>query len=135
MTTYTTSANLPKPAVADTGWGTTLNAALDTIDAQSAIGPFAVTLHEIPSTTLNVKVAAGTYIDSTGAYVSYAGSASFAITTASTQNLWLTNAGVLTQGAAWPGAGVKCVRLATIVAGATTITSITDARVFLTSAG
>ena len=134
-TTYTTRAQLSKPSTGDTGWGPTIDGDLDQLDGVQAIGALAVTLHEVPSASLNVAVAAGVFISSAGAYVSYAGSASFAVTTAITNYLWLTDGGTLTKGTAWPTAGTKCVRLAVVVAGATTITSITDGRVPFVSAG
>lgn len=133
-TTYTANAAFPKPAVADLSWGTTLNTALDGIDAQAAIGPLATTLHEIPSTTLNIKVAAGTFVKSDGTLVTYAGTASQAMTTAATNYVYLTDAGALTVNTT--GFPVTAhVRLATVVAGATTLTSITDSRLPFRSAG
>ena len=134
-TTYTARAQLSKPGTGDTGWGPTIDGDLDQLDGVQAIGALAVTLHEVPSATLDVAVAAGTFISSTGAYVLFAGSASFAVTTAITNYLWLTDAGVLTKGTAWPAGGTKVVRLAVVVAGASTITSIADARCPFVSAG
>ena len=134
-TTYTTRAALAKPATGDTGWGPTIDGDLDQLDAVQAIGALAVTLHEVPSASLNIAVAAGVFISSTGGYVTFAGSASFAVTTAISNYLWLTDAGTLTKGTAWPAGGTKVVRLAVVVAGASTITSITDARCPFISAG
>lgn len=85
-------------------------------------------LAEVPSITLNVKVSAGTFRKSDGTRVSYAGNASFAVGAGVTSKLWLTDAGTLTAGGAFPADGVPHVRLASVVAGASTITSITDAR-------
>jgi len=106
-----------------------INTRVDTLDALAPIGGLAVTLAEVPSTTLNVAVAAGKYRQQDGTVGSYAGVATQAITTATTKVLYLdlTAAGVLTVAAAYPT--TAHVRLATVVAGATTITSITDDRV------
>ena len=133
--TYTTKFGRAKPADGDTGWGTTLRGDLDQLDALAPVGALAVRPAEIPSASLNVSVAAGTFIDSTGAYVAYAGTASQAVASGSTKYLYLTDAGTLTVGAAWPGSGTKHVRLAVVVTGASTITSVTDARVPFVSAG
>ena len=58
-TTYTTNTNLGKPALGDTGWSTPLNSNCDALDALAPVGGLAVALHEVPSASLNVKVAAG----------------------------------------------------------------------------
>lgn len=134
-TSYTTRAQIGKPANGDSGWDATLNAALDRLDGLAGVGPLCVTLAEVPSASLNVAVSSGTFVDSTGAYVSYAGTASFAIDASSTRYVWLTDGGTLTKGSAWPSAGTKHVRLATVVTGGSTITSVTDSRVFARSAG
>ena len=130
---YTTRTALAKPATNDTGWGTTLNTNLDALDALEPLGALAVRLAEVPSASLNVKVAAGVFRKSDGTLVTYAGTASQAIPTATTKYLYLTDAGTLTVGTAWPA--TAHVRLAVVVAGATTITSITDARVSNSGAG
>lgn len=126
-TTYSTRAQLPSPALNDRNWHTPLIALRDDLDAVNAIGELAVILTEVPSTSLNVAVTAGYYRRASGVLASYAGTASQAITTATTKYLYLTDGGTLTVGSAWPTAGYY-VPLAVVVAGATTITSITDAR-------
>lgn len=129
-TSYTSNTKLGKPASGDLLWGTTVyNPNFDAIDAVAAVGGLAVSLFEIPSASLNVKVAAGKYRQQDGTVGTYAGAASQAITTATTKVLYLDLAasGVLTVAAAYPT--TAHIRLATVVAGATTITSITDDRV------
>lgn len=133
-TTYTTRVQLGKPATGDRTWDVPVNANTTQLEAMNALGSLCVTLAEVPSASLNVVVAPGTFISSAGAYVSYAG-ATQAVTASTTTYLWLTDAGVLTTGAAWPGSGTKVVRLASVVAGTSTITSITDGRVPFVSAG
>jgi hypothetical protein len=128
-TTYTSNIKLGKPALGDTGWSTPLNANCEAIDALAPVGSLAVTLTEVPSASLNVKVAAGNYIQQDGTVASYAGTASQAITLSTTKVLYLdlTVAGALTVAAAYPS--TAHVRLATVVAGSSTITSVTDNRI------
>lgn len=82
------------------------------------------------STSLLVDVAAGLFISQVGTVASYAGSLSNGVTASATTSVYLTNAGVLTlstSGFPAPGAALY-VPLAVVVASASTITSITDAR-------
>ncbi len=61
-TTYTTNTKLSIPGTGDTGWAVPADANFVQLDAISAIGGLAVTTTEVPSTTLNVKVAAGRFL-------------------------------------------------------------------------
>lgn len=122
-----TNLKLNKPATTSRNWDTPINENSDALDALKPVSELAVTLSEIPSTTLNVDVATGSFISADRTLVAYAGVTGQAITTATTKYLYLTNAGTLTIGSAWPTSGFY-VPLAVVVAGATTITSITDAR-------
>lgn len=129
-TTYTSNAKLPQPASGDRNWHTPLLALIALLDALKPIGALAVTLHETPSTTLTVAVAAGQFRSSAGLLVTYAGTASQALTASTTNYLYLTDAGVLTVNTTgFPTAGVNYCPLATVVTGVTTVTTITDARV------
>jgi len=123
---YTTKLGLIKPMTTSRNWDVPMNSNADAIDALTPVSDLAVTLAEFPSASLNVVVAAGKFRASDLTSVTYAG-ATQAITTATTKYLYLTNAGTLTVGAAWPTSGFY-LPLAIVVAGATTITSITDAR-------
>lgn len=126
--TFTTRTTLRKPANNASGWDTLVNADLDAIDALEAVGALAVANTAIPSASLNVKVAAGTYRKADGGVGTYAGTASQAMTTAATNYVYLTDAGTLTVNTTgFPTTG-NIVPLAVVVAGASTITSITDAR-------
>lgn len=127
-TTYTPALSLGKPAMGDTAWNVPLNATIDALDALAPIGGLAVTPTEIPSTTLNVKVAAGNYRKSSGAVGSYAGTTSRAIAASSTKVLYLDSSGTLQVASAYPTSGAH-VRLASIVTGTSSITSITDQRI------
>jgi hypothetical protein len=133
--TYTTRAGLAKPATNDTSWGTTLNGDFDALDALQPVGALAVSLTEVPSASLNVAVAGGTFMKSDGTTVTYAGTASQAMTASQTNYLYLTDSGTLTVNTTGFPATTFQVRLATVVAGGTTITSITDARVPFASSG
>lgn len=133
--TYTSNAKFAKPSVNDTGWGTTLNGDLDAIDALTTVGALAVTMKEVPSATLNVAVAAGNFVDQSGTVQAYAGSTSFAIAASSTKVLYLDGSAswALTAAASYPA--TPHVRLATVVSGATTITSVADNRLAIQHAG
>jgi hypothetical protein len=126
--TYTANTKLAMPAIGDTGWAVPVNGNCALLDALAPIGGLAVTTTEVPSASLNVAVAAGTYIKQDGTTGAFAGTASQAMTASSTQVLYLdlTNSGVLVVAASYPS--TPHVRLATVVAGAGTITSVNDNR-------
>jgi hypothetical protein len=130
---YTANLNVPKPDAGNTGYVATWNANQDLYDGLAALGALAVAAKEVPSSTLNVKVAAGSFRKSDGSIVAYAGTASQACTTATTNYVFLNDAGTLIVNTT--GFPANCVRLATVIAGATTITSIVDARVPWSLAG
>src|SRR5450631_908814 len=94
-TTYTTNVGLPEPATADTNWGVTLNAMISALDVQSSLGSLCVSLAENPSSTLNVKISAGTFVKSDNTVSTYAGTTQ-GMTASSTNFIYLTDAGVLT---------------------------------------
>jgi hypothetical protein len=128
-TTYTANIKLGKPAHADTGWDVPVNANADQLDAIAAIGGLAVTPAEVPSASLDVTITAGVYVKQDGTLATYAGVGSFALAASGTKVLYLdlTAGGALTAATAFPT--TAHVRLASVVAGSSTITSITDARV------
>ncbi len=111
----------------DENWNVGNNANYSAIDALSPVGAFAVTFTEFPSASLNVKVAPGAYMSLSGVITDYLGTTSQAIPTGTTKVLYLTPAGVLTVAASYPTTA-GYIPLAVVVAGATTITSITDDR-------
>ena len=82
-----------------------------------------------------MKVATGVDRKQDGTVATYAGTASQVISSGGTYVLYLdlTSSGALTVAASFPM--TAHVRLATIVTGSTTITSITDQRVNVTVAG
>ena len=132
-TTYTQNLQLQMPGTADRNWDAALNANSTLVDTLSALGGLAVAMNEVPSASLNVRVASGQYVNGEGVVASYAGQAPFALAPSSTTCLWLTDTGTLTTGAAFPA--TSHVRLASVVTGATTISQVTDQRVQCRSAG
>lgn len=127
-TTYSPNTKLAMPAIGDTGWAVPLNANCTLIDSLAPVGGLAVTKAEVPGASLNVSVAAGSYIEQDGTIGTFPGAASQAVGASATQVLYLdlTLAGALTVAAAYPT--TAHVRLATIAAGATAISSIVDNR-------
>jgi hypothetical protein len=131
---YTPHLGLAYPDFGDADWNTDVEDNWALLDA-SPLGALAVTAAETPSASLNVAVAAGSFRKSDGTIVAYAGTASQAMTTATTNYVYLTDAGVLTVSTSSYPAAAFHVRLATVVAGATTITSIADDRIFAVAMG
>lgn len=127
MTAYTPNLKLGQPAVADRNWNVAVNANAAALEALSPLAALNVSPTEIPSATLNVRVAPGGFVAS-GTLVNYAGSTSTTLAATSTIMLWLDSSGVLHTGASFPVVG-SIVPLATVVTGSTTITSVTDNRV------
>ena len=128
--TYTSNVQLAMPATGDRTWNVPVNANAETLDALAPVGALAVVTTEVPSATLNVHVAPGNYLKQDGTIGTCAGSASQAMTASATNYVYLdlTNAGALVVNTTgFPS--TAHVRLATVVAGASTITSISDARV------
>lgn len=119
------------------GWVTYVNANWNTISFISSVGGLAVQPRDLDvnlqSNSLYIKVSAGDYGQSTGPIASFAGSAGQAVPASATTCVWLTDAGVLTTGAAFPA--TVHVRLARVTTDATRITAITDARVSTAARG
>jgi hypothetical protein len=134
-TTYTTNAGLGVPNLNDTNYVTTFSTTFNLLDGIKAIGALAVNFTEHPSASLNVAIAGGSYRKSDGTIVTYAGSASQAMTASNTNYLYLTDAGVLTINTTGFPASTNMVPLATVVAGGSSITSITDSRIPFISCG
>jgi hypothetical protein len=127
-TTYTTNAKFGEPALGDTGWSTPLNANFSALDAMGPVGGLCVSTHEQPSASLLVDVAAGSFVKQDGTVGTYAGVSGQAIAASSTKVLYLdgTASWALTIGASYPSP--PHVRLATVVTGSSTITSVADNR-------
>jgi hypothetical protein len=128
--TYTPNVQLAMPAPGDRTWNVPVNGNAQVLDALAPVGALAVVTTEVPSATLNVHVAAGSYLKQDGTIGMYAGSVSKAMTPSTTNYLYLdlTNSGVLVVNTS--GFPVTAhVRLAAVVADPAAITSVTDARV------
>lgn len=127
---YSANLKLATPAPGSSTWNNELNANRAILDSQNALGDLAVTAHDVPvSTSLLFDVSAGLYVNQAGLVTSYAGALSQAVSASQTTYVYLTNAGALTLSTSgFPGASAVYVPLAVIVSGATTLTSITDAR-------
>lgn len=128
MPTFSPNVGFTLPATGDRNYGPMINGDFSLLDSMPPVGSLFVQTTEVPSTTLNVEISGGLYAGQTGVVGSYAGIASRAMTASSTNYAYVTAAGVLTVNTTgWPT--TNHVRLAVVVAGTTTITSITDARV------
>lgn len=132
---YTANAGLPYPSADDTGWATPVTRLYLMLDAIKALGGLAVkpsspgSPEPLPSASLRVDVAAGTWIKSDWSINNYAGSTSNLLTASATNYLYLTDAGVLTiNTTTWP-ASTNVIRIATVTTNATTVTAITDQRI------
>jgi hypothetical protein len=118
------------PAPGDRTWNVPVNGNAQVLDALAPVGALAVVTSEVPSATLNVNVAAGSYLKQDGAIGSNGGATSHPMTASASNYLYLdlTNSGSLTANTSGFPATAH-VRLAVVDAGTSTITSITDARV------
>lgn len=124
--TPTANVGLRKQAVADRDWHTPLNTSLDLLDALAPVGGLAVRAAEIPSASLNVRVAAGRFAGADGLEVAYAGAAAFAVPNGTTTALWLDAAGALQSGAAFPATAHAPLALVTAAGGL--VTAVADRR-------
>jgi hypothetical protein len=132
--TYSAKLKLEKPATGDRNWDTPLRADLDALDA-TPLGMVAVATHEKPtSTSLTVDVGAGTFLNSSVVYATFAGTTGYTLPASTTSHVWLTDAGALANGTSWPTAGTFHVRLATVTTSGSVVTAIVDERTFLRSA-
>jgi hypothetical protein len=128
--TYTPNVQLAMPASGDRTWNVALNANCSTLDALAPVGSLAVATTEAPSASVNVKVAPGAYLRQDGTIGKFAGVSSRAMTISATNYLYLdlTNSGTLTLNTTgFPS--TAHVRLAVVIAGAATISSVADSRV------
>jgi hypothetical protein len=99
------------------------------MDTNQPLTGLGVTFHEgFTSASLTVDIASGTFVTQDGTIHTYAGTTSYAIPTGTTKVLYLDGAAswALTTAASYPS--TPHVRLATVVAGASTLTSVTDNR-------
>ncbi len=127
--TYTTNLGLAKPGANDPGWDATLNGDFDALDAY--LGNGAVRRAEHPSASLNVRVGAATFVKLDGT-VATTTSATLTLGASTTTYIYIDSSGTLASSAVgFPAVGAGHVRLAVVVTGPSTVTSVTDARLLL----
>ncbi len=128
--TYTPNVQLAMPAPGDRTWNVPVNSNAQALDALTPVSALAVVTTEVPSVTLNVRVSAGNYLKQDGAIGTYAGTVSQSMTPSTTNYLYLdlTSSGTLVVNTSGFPA-TPHVRLATVVAGPSSITRIADSRV------
>jgi hypothetical protein len=135
MPTFTPNMGFGIPTTGQRPYGTTIGGDLGLIDG-SVLGSLFVQTTEVPSATLNVEISAGNYQKQNGVVGTYAGIASVAMTASTTNYLYIDLTAGSTLVINTTGFPTTAhVRIATVVTGASTITSITDARVAFTVAG
>lgn len=132
-TTFSANARLQKPATSDRNWDVPINANTDALDGMTALGGLALTATETPSTTLQVRVSPGNYIRSDGSVANFPGAPAFDLPASATASLWLTGAGVLTLGSAFPASAH--LRLGHAVTDPTSVVRVVDERVQCSVAG
>lgn len=119
------------------GWAAYETANWDTLSGFAALAALGVQPRDLDanlqSSSLYVIVYQGSYIKADGTVASYPGSAGFALAPNLTTCLWLTDAGVLTGGGAFPA--TAHVRLAVVTTDATKVITITDSRVMASVQG
>jgi hypothetical protein len=131
--TFTPNLNLVLLAAATRGWGDVVNATYSTIDGLTPVGSLAVAPADLDpvtgaSTSLRVKVSAGSFRKSDGTSVSFAGSAGTTLPASQVSYLYLDDSGNLQANQTGVPTGVNVVPLASVVAGASTVTRVTDRR-------
>ena len=132
-TTYSANTRLQKPATSDRNWDVPINANTDALDGMTALGGLAVTVTEVPSATVQVRVSAGNYKKSDGTVMSFPGVTAFLLPPSATSFLWLTDAGVVTVGSAFPT--TAHLRLAHAVVGSSSVVQVVDERIQCSMAG
>lgn len=124
MSTLTANLKLVKPDLNEQGWGDMANANFDAIDAVTPVASLFVSPNA--GAPLAIDVAAGSYERQDGTIGAYAGVAASPVPASTVTHVWLSSAGSLATGTVWPSTAL--IRLATVVAGATSITGIVDER-------
>jgi hypothetical protein len=135
-TTILPNTGLSYPAVNDTGYAPIINADFALLDGMTPLSSFAVQAKESPSASLNVKIAAGAFIQNGGAVGTYAGTPSRAMAASATNYLYLDGTAgwaLVVNQTGFPA--TYHIRIAIVVSGAATITSIADARVCYSACG
>jgi hypothetical protein len=137
---FTPNLNLVLLATGTRGWGDVVNTTWTALDALAPLGALAVAAADVDpvlgtSTSLHIKVAAGTFRKSDGTSVTFAGSASTAVPASTISAVYLDDSGNLNVNPAGFPAATSLVRLATVNAGPSALVRITDQRAPFTSFG
>lgn len=132
---YTPNLHFTLQVRGDTSWGSRVNTMLTALDGLSALGGLNVVPFETPtSTSLFVWLTPGTFLrTSDGTEIAFAGQ-KLTCTANLTNFLWLDNTGTAHVATTGYPAG-EILKLARVVAGASTITSIVDDRRQLWTSG
>ncbi|CAB4131042.1 hypothetical protein UFOVP124_52 [uncultured Caudovirales phage] len=131
---YTAKAGFPLPQLNQLNWHVPIQNLIGALDKHAAIGPFCATPADpgtsaaLPSTSLSVSVAGGIFLNASGNQTTYSGG-TFALSASSTTMLWLDDSGVLYSGSTYP-TGTQFLPLATVTTGTSTVTAISDDRIF-----
>ena len=137
MDSYTVNTRLPYPSNNQTEsnvWPLVWNNFV-TLDGFTPIGGLAVSTTETASNSLNVQVSAGQFKASNGSIVTYAGTASKALTASATNYVYLSDTGTLVANTSgFPTGTTPYIPLATVLTESANILTITDARISFTSA-
>lgn len=138
-TSFTVTLGLPVPGLRQKGYHTIWDANQAMISG-GMLGRLSVKVSDpsqplgLPSTSLNIDIAAGEFVASDSTQVDYAGVAGHAVPDGAVTYLWLDDSGVLGEGIAWPAA-TNVVRLAIVTAAGGVITALQDMRTPWRSAG
>jgi hypothetical protein len=132
-TTFTQNILLQKPGTADRNWHVPLNANHDLLDSVSSIGNLFVTPTEIPSSSLNIRVSGGTYVEGDGTAGMFPGVDSVTLPPSSAVCVWLNTAGALVVSSSYPVS--THVRLAQVVTSPSSVQSVVDERVCVHATG
>ncbi|WP_422932026.1 hypothetical protein [Singulisphaera sp. PoT] len=133
-TSYTPRLGLGKPSNNQRGWDDDLNEDWDIVDG-SALGSLAVVAVEVPSSSLNVKVSAGTFRKQDGTVGSIAAVSSLAMAASSTNYVYANETGSVTSNTTGFPANTSICRLAVVTTDAGTVTSVVDSRAIMSSMG
>lgn len=138
-TQYTNRLQLPYWQPGDKNWTVQLAEIVAILDAILIGGLYVVPAEALVtpgavSASLNIGVTPGAYRKSDGTVIDYAGSSSFGLTASTTNYVFLSDTGTLTANTTgWPAS--FHVRLAEVLAGTSTLTTITPFRLSGVSAG
>jgi hypothetical protein len=126
MTTFSPDLKLGTPDLGDEGYADVLDANRAILESLAPLAALNVSPFEMPSGSLQVRVAPGRWRKSDGSTGSFAGAAALVLPASAVTAVWLAPDGTVASGLAYPaGAHVK---LATVTTSATAVIGIADDR-------